>query len=223
MEILATNRLDGGVFIISSRTAAYRTAILKTSTFETGFQDEYINTFLGRIGPLNADDDNFIMRWLVTNDWKIWIQNDPQALMETTINNPWSTFKQQLLRWARTTWRSNPRSLWEGKIGYTQPWSLYAIYISLLLNFAIVWDPVLLYTLQRAAINHEKHNRATAFMTLWIVCSKVVKFDPSFTAPSDGYPSVACLFCLCILSFVYQVLRSAHVLEYFVGVAQECG
>jgi hypothetical protein len=38
-----------------------------------------------------------------------------------------------------------------------------------------MWDPVVLYTLHRAVINHTKHNQAIALMAMWIVCSKVVK------------------------------------------------
>lgn len=153
-EILATNRLDGGVFIISSRTAAYRTDILKDPSFQEGFLNEYVNfPIVGRRGPLNADDDNFIMRWLITNDKKIWIQNGPEALMVTTIDNPWSKFWQQLFRWCRTTWRSNPRSFMEGKAMRAHPWSFYATNLSLCLNFALLWDSLLLRTLHRATVD----------------------------------------------------------------------
>ncbi|KIW04745.1 uncharacterized protein PV09_04473 [Verruconis gallopava] len=178
MEILATNRIDGGVFILSSRTAAYRTNILKDANFQRSFTNEYIESPFGRIGPLNADDDNFIMRWLTDYDWDIWIQNGPEALMETTINNPWTTFTRQLLRWVRTTWRSNPRSLRQKKIYRTQPWSMYATNISLFINFALLWDPLLLISLQNATAGLPNRKLLTTVMIVWILSSKVVKLVP---------------------------------------------
>ena len=180
-EILATNRLDGGVFIISSRSAAYRTAILKDSKFQEAFLNEHVNfPFVGPRGPLNADDDNFMMRWLVTHNKKIWIQNGPEALMLTTINNSWGKFLSQLLRWARTTWRSNPRSIMEGKVMRTQYWSFYSTNLSLNFNFAAAWDPVLLLTLHCATLDLSHHRRALICMVVWILFSKIVKLIPHF-------------------------------------------
>lgn len=175
MEILATNRLDGGVFIISGRTAAYRTSILQEDDFLHEFQNEYIQRSGYRIGPLNADDDNFIMRWLGTRDFKIWIQNGPAALMEPTIDSDRRKYTEQCYRWARTTWRSNPRSLWEGKVIYAQPWCLYAVYLSLFINFALIMDPLLMLVLHRAV-----GDQPAALLALgaWIFCAKLVKITP---------------------------------------------
>jgi hypothetical protein len=180
-EILATNRLDGGVFIISSRTAAYRTEVLKDPAFQAGFLDEHIHIpFFGSFGPLNADDDNFMMRWLITHDKKIFIQNGPAALMHTTINNDWEKFSEQLLRWARTTWRSNPRSILEGKVMRFQPWSFYATNLALVFNFAAVWDPLLLWTLHLATSNQTDHGTVLMKMVVWILFSKFIKLTPFF-------------------------------------------
>ena len=180
-EILGTNRLDGGVFIISSRTAAYRTKILRDEEFQKGFLNEYINIpFHGRKGPLMADDDNFMMRWLITHDKNIWIQNGPDTLMETTIDNQWSKFREQLFRWARTTWRSNPRSILEGKVLWKHPWSFFTTNITLNFNFALVWDPLLLLTLRLAVYDEPDCYQIMKAMILWILFSKFVKLAPFF-------------------------------------------
>lgn len=180
-EILATNRLDGGIFIISSRTAAYRTDILQAPAFQDGFQNEYIRfPILGSRGPLNADDNNFMMRWLISHGKKIWIQNGPEAIMHTTIDNPWSKFYQQLLRWARTTWRSNPRSIAEGTVMRTQPWSFFATNLTLNINFALVWDPLLLWKLHRATVSSLQHKSFLQVMVSWILFTKFVKLAPFF-------------------------------------------
>lgn len=71
-EIAASNHIDGGVFCVSGRTSAHRTAILQDPDFIDGFLNEY--TFFGLVGPLNADDDNFVTRWMVNHGWKIRIQ-----------------------------------------------------------------------------------------------------------------------------------------------------
>ncbi|QKX60494.1 uncharacterized protein TRUGW13939_07639 [Talaromyces rugulosus] len=59
-EIRATNAIDGGVFVISGRTSAHRTEILKNDDFIKGFTNERF--FFRRFGPLNTDDDNYITR-----------------------------------------------------------------------------------------------------------------------------------------------------------------
>lgn len=216
-EILATNRLDGGVFIISSRTAAYRTAVLKDPAFQAGFLDEHIKIpFIGSFGPLNADDDNFMMRWLITHDKKIFIQNGPAALMHTTINNDWDKFSEQLLRWARTTWRSNPCSVLEGKVMRTQPWSFYATNLALLLNFAVVWDSLLLWTLHLATVGHSDHRTILSTMVAWILFSKFVKLAPFFWRnPADLVWFPAYVFGAYCHSFIKaKALFTAHIVAW---------
>jgi cellulose synthase/poly-beta-1,6-N-acetylglucosamine synthase-like glycosyltransferase len=104
-EISATHNIDGGTSCMSGRTGAYRTEILQSPTFLEGFQNE---TWRG--GILNADDDNFVTRWLVAHQWKTWIQYNDKCEIETTLENS-SKFLYQCLRWARSNWRSNWTSL----------------------------------------------------------------------------------------------------------------
>lgn len=181
-EIAATNNLDGGVFVLSGRTSAHRTEIIQTQSFIDSFTTEKF--FFEIFGPLNADDDNFITRWVVNRGWRIAIQYSPGARIETTLGE-YPKFLAQCLRWARTTWRSNCTSLFhDGTVWYTQPWCIYAVYLTSFLNFALFYDSALFYSLW-LALDHSSNKPIgvkTAMIALatWIFCSKLVKPFPHF-------------------------------------------
>ncbi|KAI5359098.1 putative nucleotide-diphospho-sugar transferase [Septoria linicola] len=61
--------IDGGLPCLSGRTVAYRSDILQDEAFTHGFTHE-----TWRKNQLNADDDNFITRWLYSHGWKIKMQ-----------------------------------------------------------------------------------------------------------------------------------------------------
>ena len=104
--------MDGGLPCLSGRTVAYRTSILQEESFKYSFTHE---EWLGRY-RLNADDDNFITRWLVSRNKKIAYQYHKEAEVLTTLeDNP--NFVKQCLRWSRSNWRSNITSMfWERHI-----------------------------------------------------------------------------------------------------------
>jgi hypothetical protein len=104
-EISATHWIDGGTSCMSGRTHALRTEILQVPAFLEGFATE---TWRG--SPLNADDDNFITRWLVAKGWETWVQYNSECEIETTLENNF-TFLCQCLRWAKSNWRSNLTSM----------------------------------------------------------------------------------------------------------------
>ena len=105
-EISATTHIDGGISCLSGRTVAYRTHILQDPAFTYGFTHEY---WWYRY-QLNADDDNFITRWMVSHGWKTYVQYCKDAELRTTLEgNP--KFLKQCLRWSRSNWRSNIRSM----------------------------------------------------------------------------------------------------------------
>lgn len=104
-EISATHNIDGGTSCMSGRTGAYRSEILQSHEFLEGFKTEHWGKFI-----LNADDDNFVTRWLVSHQWKTWVQYERECEVETTLENS-TTFLYQCSRWARSNWRSNWASL----------------------------------------------------------------------------------------------------------------
>lgn len=104
-EISATHGLDGGTSCMSGRTCAIRSEILQDPLFLEGFKTEKWGNYI-----LNADDDNFVTRWLVNHDWNTWIQYNRECEIETTLENN-SKFLSQCLRWSRSNWRSNYTSL----------------------------------------------------------------------------------------------------------------
>jgi hypothetical protein len=63
-EIRATNAMDGGVFVVSGRAMVILIEILDNN-FCKAFIKEYF--FFGLFGPLNPDDDNFIIRWVLSH------------------------------------------------------------------------------------------------------------------------------------------------------------
>lgn len=104
-EISATHGIDGGTSCMSGRTCAFRSEILQSHLFLDGFKTERWGRF-----QLNADDDNFVTRWLVSNQWKTWIQYNKECEIETTLENN-IKFLYQCSRWARSNWRSNYTSM----------------------------------------------------------------------------------------------------------------
>ena len=174
-DITASHFVDGGLFVISGRTAAYRSEILCTEDFIQAFCNEQWWCF-GNIGAINCDDDNFITRWLVNKRWKIGWQHGSDATMVTTIGETgFEKFNSQCLRWARTTWRQNSKTLVTDRIVYsTQPWSVYSIFVTSFLNFALFTDVSLVY------LSWSRDRRFLWFMMVWIFCSKLVKPIPHF-------------------------------------------
>ncbi|OJJ50241.1 hypothetical protein ASPZODRAFT_139554 [Penicilliopsis zonata CBS 506.65] len=174
-EIRATNAIDGGVFVVSGRTSVLRTVILQDPDFIAGFTNERF--FFGLFGPLNADDDNFITRWMVRHGWEVKIQYCKDALIETTLGT-YPKFLSQCLRWVRTTWRSNSASLFtDGTVWTRQPWCVYAVYLTSFVNFALFYDGALVYTLATSRLASIK---TVAGLVLWIFSSKMVKLTPYF-------------------------------------------
>lgn len=166
-ECTASRAMDGGVFVISGRTACVRRSIFLDPAFQSAFTNEY---WCGK-GPMNVDDDNFITRWMVNAGYKTVFHNTPEARMETTLGEVggYTKFFGQLKRWARTTVRSNTTTLLADRTVYhSQPWSVYAVYFSALVNFALVFDALLLYT-------YSKSGGSTTTMLISLLLSKLIK------------------------------------------------
>lgn len=97
--------IDGGLPCLSGRTVAYRTQILQDDAFTFGFSHETWGTY-----QLNADDDNFITRWIYAHGYKITMQYHKAAEVQTTLEDS-PKYLKQCLRWIRSNWRSNLTSM----------------------------------------------------------------------------------------------------------------
>lgn len=154
-DVVTTNAIDGGAFVISARTCAIRAAVCMSEEFRHGFTNEYFWTPWGRVGPLNPDDDNYITRYAMKKGWKIKFQCGEDAIMQTTLGTTggWTKFRGQIIRWARSQWRSNSCSiLRDAKTTWTRhPWTALVYYTGSMFNFAVVWDPLIVYTWHKSS------------------------------------------------------------------------
>lgn len=82
-KIAPTNTIDGGVFVVSGQTSAHRSEIRTHHSLIHGSLHEY--TFSSPVGPLPADNDNFVPRWTVNHGWKIEIEYAKDASIKTTL------------------------------------------------------------------------------------------------------------------------------------------
>ncbi|KFY15786.1 hypothetical protein V491_05560 [Pseudogymnoascus sp. VKM F-3775] len=171
-EISASHFYDGGTSCMSGRTNAVRTEILKHPLFLDGFCRERWGKY-----HLNADDDNFLTRWLVNHDWKTWIQYERECEIETTLENDWS-FVRQCLRWARSNWRSNYTTLFiERKVYWTQWWTIYALYFATFTSLGLITDPLYFYSFYCASRTWDQTSAWTGWSIViaWYIFTKVVK------------------------------------------------
>ncbi|KAK4160169.1 glycosyltransferase family 2 protein, partial [Cladorrhinum sp. PSN259] len=183
-EVRAANAIDGGAFVISARTCALRTEIIQLPEFLEGYANEMF--FFGLFGPLNPDDDNYNTRFVVKKGWKLKFQYTDDAEITTTIGvvPPYAKkFLGQATRWARTTWRSNPRSLFvERAVWAYNPISVYTVFISALTNFAIPTDLCLYYFFHWSELYTTRlrgwvptRNHGTVLLLGWMLFAKLVK------------------------------------------------
>ncbi|KAG4437130.1 hypothetical protein IFR05_007392 [Cadophora sp. M221] len=147
-ECTASVYIDQAVFVLSGRTVFYRTAIFRHPRFEKEYCHE--TGLFGIVGKngFAVDDDNLLTRFTIgIAKYKVWFQNSPDSTMFTVLGEPEKFFKQ-MDRWIRTTWRSNSTSLFSDQTPWkTQPWSVYAIYLSSFVNLALFYDIALFTTL----------------------------------------------------------------------------
>ncbi|KIW84730.1 hypothetical protein Z517_00118 [Fonsecaea pedrosoi CBS 271.37] len=178
-DCAATTHVDGGVPCLSGRTCAYRTSILQDVNFTNGFTNE--KWWFGQF-QLNADDDNFLTRWMVSHRHETYMQYHPECEVLTTLeDNP--KFLKQCLRWARSNWRSNLTSMFaERHIWRRQLYSAYAVHITTLMPPAILGDGLLWLCLIKGVRDWPVDQALTAIYAFaaWMIFSKFIKLVTHF-------------------------------------------
>lgn len=172
----ATNHIDGGISTLSGRTSAWRSCILKNHEFYYYFMND---AWFGR--PLNTDDDKCLTRWAFSNGWKIALQFDDRAILETTLeDNP--KFLHQCIRWARAHWRGNLTVMSNNTYWCSVPhlWTFYAIYISQFQTPALLVDGGLTYLLYCGLQDYSLQTRSSVLTVfiIWVLFTKIVKLIP---------------------------------------------
>ncbi|TAQ83659.1 hypothetical protein B7494_g8014 [Chlorociboria aeruginascens] len=171
-EISATHGIDGGTSCMSGRTCAFRSEILQSPLFLEGFKTERWGSY-----QLNADDDNFVTRWLVPNNWSTWIQYNKECEIETTLEND-IKFLYQCSRWARSNWRSNYTSLiTERHVWRQQLWCVYALHIATFTSLSFVFDPLIIWLCIQATASFPQVQQTyyLAALIAFMFSTKVVK------------------------------------------------
>ncbi len=105
-ENKGTLKVDRSISCLSGRMGAFRSEILEDPKFHRAYVSE---TWKGH--ELNADDDNFVTRWMQKRD-SIVLQCHKDYEVETRFGTSLSEFLR-FLRWQRTNQRSIRRSLWD--------------------------------------------------------------------------------------------------------------
>ncbi|KAJ4374047.1 hypothetical protein N0V83_002786 [Neocucurbitaria cava] len=200
-EIQATNTADGGVFCVSGRSSLIRTEIVNKDEFTKAFLNEYILRFqwfeclawLGWLGwfgkdfpgwgPITADDDNFLTRWVIDHGKDVKMQCSEEATMTTILGKYPLKFPEQCQRWSRTTFRQNPIALFVDRtIWWKWPLTVWTTYFPWLYNAAFFWDGLAVYTLTQTTLYAES-SRPMALLCgliVFIWATKLVKTIPWF-------------------------------------------
>lgn len=110
-ESRAQNTIKGEVFAIAGRANVVRTAIIQDPNFRIGYMFTNERFFLNKYGPLAADDDNFIVRWVLKQGGGIRWQHDNDARIDIVSIGEFPFFVYQsgwgyLYRWSTSPLRS---------------------------------------------------------------------------------------------------------------------
>ncbi|KAH7175242.1 nucleotide-diphospho-sugar transferase [Dactylonectria macrodidyma] len=188
-ELRASNAIDGGVFVVSSRTAVYRTEFFEDKELlERVCNEKFFFGLFGGGEGLGPDHDNFLTREILKKGWLIRFQDTEDAIVETTLGE-WPKFRGQLIRWARTTFRSNPAMLRDPSFLGRYFWSAFMVYWAGIVNFALLWDALLIGALVKST--------GTGFaelmlLLIWIFFTKMIKIIPNLCRDPSDFSLVIC-------------------------------
>ena len=205
-ELRASNAIDGSLFVISGRTAVYRTEFLADPTLLDDFcHEKFFFGLFGKQDGLGPDDDNHLSRNAMKKGWLIRFQDTEDAIVETTLGE-WPKFNGQILRWARTTFRSNPVMLRNPDFCFRYTWGAFMVYWAGLMNFALFWDFALVFTLVRAWAHDQCFPAAwVVLLVFWIVATKTIKILPQLHRYPQDLPLLVCQVGFAYVHSLYKL------------------
>jgi hypothetical protein len=183
-EYRGTYGIDRGLSTLPAGFGVFRTERYASEEF----LDKYLNEHVPFSSEaLNADDDKFHTRWLIEHDWDIGLQAGPESHMMTELGE-WPKFRAQVLRWARTSWRSNPQQLRNWWTWRRHPFMSYSLLMwfcrsSLVQEALMVWP---LHGMIKQAGKLDYFPVSALALWTWIVALKYIKVSEHFWAyPGD--------------------------------------
>ncbi|OJD27898.1 hypothetical protein ACJ73_00691 [Blastomyces percursus] len=199
-DCTATMFMDGGVPCLSGRTLILRTMMVKDTAFRRYFLNEEWFWM-----PLSADDDTSVTRWIINHGWNMYFQNLPGEEVKTTLESDLK-FLEQCIRWSRSNWRSNLRSLLEQATWRRYPWSTYAASLSTPTQLTIVTEPLLIWLCHKMTeVDAMLHLRSIMQLLGFIASTKFIKLVGwLLSATSLGPYPVVCVYLLWLLPWFDQ-------------------
>ncbi|KAI1261868.1 hypothetical protein F5Y18DRAFT_430630 [Xylariaceae sp. FL1019] len=145
-ECAGTYGIDRGHFVVSGRFLLMRKDLWKDENIRRGYLNEHWSLSKD---ILVADDDAWIGRMCHKLGREVafqWMEED--TMLQTRLGvDDWQKFNGQMLRWAKTWFRTGWTALWEDEVWRRKPWTAYAVHLTGLVNFAFVLDVFLFWSL----------------------------------------------------------------------------
>lgn len=180
----AKNSISGEVFAISGRANVVRTAIIQDPNFRIGYMYTNERFFLNKFGPLAADDDNFIVRWVSKRGGGIKFQHDNDTCVDIVSVGEYPYFVCQsglgyLYRWSTSPLKSLVYAAVASLSLLLGPWATDTRVYKLL-------SSALCYFLTRAVFNHLRLDEGIIFICLRSVYTGVKKEATHLLIPALG-------------------------------------
>ncbi|KAL4984743.1 hypothetical protein BDW68DRAFT_193464 [Aspergillus falconensis] len=176
-ELRSSNALDAGVFTLSGLTSAHRSSIVTDRNFLHEFTNERF--FFDKFSADDSDIDTFINRWNVKNGYSVKVQHCADACIETTVASNLSGLLGQVVTQARSKWRNDTAALFTDRIVFRQTLSIYMVYLAWFVNFTLLYDVALVYTLAHSNLA-TLQNHMVRDLIRWMLFCKLVKLAPYF-------------------------------------------
>ncbi|KAI1259133.1 hypothetical protein F5Y18DRAFT_314795 [Xylariaceae sp. FL1019] len=137
-ESAATYARDGGHLDVSGRFVLMRKEFWQEETTRQAYVTEYWG---GSDQLLIPDDDAWIGRQCARTGHEVAFQLDEKHMLEIDLGNKdWAKLKNQLLRWARTSFRTGWSALYDDETWKTKPWTAYAANLAGITNLTLLLD-----------------------------------------------------------------------------------